>query len=157
MRRERKCRTYHWAAFVLSNVVAELVWNTGIAVICFLVWFYPMGLFRNARYTGTVHSRSTLVFLDIWSAFLFGSTLAHALIAGAPTSEAASALGNVLGICVRTTESPHDRLPFADSLLDVCIRRCTRPPRRSAAVLDLHVPSQPFHLPDLKLPLRRHR
>jgi hypothetical protein len=157
MHRERKCRTYHWAAFVLSNVVAELVWNTGIAVICFLVWFYPMGLFRNARYTGTVHSRSTLVFLDIWSAFLFGSTLAHALIAGAPTSEAASALGNVLGICVRTTESPHDRLPFADSLLDVCIRRCTRPPRRPATLLDLHVPSQPFHLPDIKLPLRRHR
>jgi hypothetical protein len=116
-----------------------------------------MGLFRNARYTGTVHSRSTLVFLDIWSAFLFGSTLAHALIAGAPTSEAASALGNVLGICVRTTESPHDRLPFADSLLDVCIRRCTRPPRRPATLLDLHVPSQPIHLPDIKLPLRRHR
>ena len=99
-KRERKCRTYHWAAFVLSNVVAELVWNTGVAIVCFLVWFYPMGLFRNARWTGTVHTRSTLVFLVIWSAFLFGSTLAHALIAGAPTSEAASALGNVLGIMV---------------------------------------------------------
>jgi ATP-binding cassette subfamily G (WHITE) protein 2 (PDR) len=86
---------------VLSNVAAELVWNTGVAVICFLVWFYPMGLFRNARWTGTVHTRSTLVFLVIWSAFLFGSTLAHALIAGAPTAEAASALGNVLGILVR--------------------------------------------------------
>jgi len=78
--------------------MAELVWNTGVAVVCFLVWFYPMGLFRNARWTGTVHTRSTLVFLVIWSAFLFGSTLAHALIAGAPSSEAASALGNVLGI-----------------------------------------------------------
>lgn len=96
--RERKCRTYHWAAFVLSNVFAELVWNTGVAIICFLVWFYPMGLFRNAEWTGTVHTRSTLVFLVIWTAFLFGSSLAHALIAGAPTAEAASALGNVLGI-----------------------------------------------------------
>jgi len=104
--RERKCRTYHWAAFVLSNVLAELVWNTVVAVICFLVWFYPMGLFRNARWTGAVNSRSTLVFLDIWSAFLFGSSLAHALIAGAPTSEAASALGNILGICVSITASP---------------------------------------------------
>jgi hypothetical protein len=98
--RERKCRTYHWAAFILSNVVAEIAWNTGVAVICFLVWFYPMGLLRNARWTGTVNTRSTLVFLNIWSAFLFGSTLAHALIAGLPTAEAASALGNVLGICV---------------------------------------------------------
>lgn len=83
---------------MLSNVLAELVWNTAVAIVCFLAWFYPMGLFRNARWTGTVHTRSTLVFLVIWSAFLFGSSLAHALIAGAPTSEAASALGNVLGI-----------------------------------------------------------
>lgn len=96
--RERKCRTYHWAAFVLSNIMAELVWNTGVAIICFLVWYYPMGLFRNAQWTGTVNTRSTLVFLVIWTAFLFGSSLAHALIAGSPTSEAASALGNVLGI-----------------------------------------------------------
>lgn len=93
---------------MLSNVVAEIVWNTGVAVLCFLVWYYPVGLLRNARWTGTVSSRSTLVFLNIWSAFLFGSTLAHALIAGAPTAEAASALGNVLGICVRITDSPQE-------------------------------------------------
>jgi ATP-binding cassette subfamily G (WHITE) protein 2 (PDR) len=68
-----------------------------------------MGLFRNARWTGTVHTRSTLVFLVIWSAFLFGSTLAHALIAGAPTAEAASALGNVLGILVSFHPSFNDR------------------------------------------------
>jgi ATP-binding cassette subfamily G (WHITE) protein 2 (PDR) len=78
--------------------VAELVWNTGVAIACFLVWYYPMGLFRNARWTDIVHTKSTLVSLVIWSAFLFGSTLAHALIAGAPTAEAASALGNVSGI-----------------------------------------------------------
>lgn len=96
--RERKCRTYHWAAFVLSNILTELVWNTGVAIICFLAWYYPTGLLRNAEYTGTVHARSTLVFLTIWVAFLFGSTLAHALIAGSPDSESASALANVLGI-----------------------------------------------------------
>jgi ATP-binding cassette subfamily G (WHITE) protein 2 (PDR) len=120
--RERKCRTYHWAAFVLSNVAAELVWNTGVAVICFLVWFYPMGLFRNARWTGTVHTRSTLVFLVIWSAFLFGSTLAHALIAGAPTAEAASALGNVLGILVRLQSCYNKRKKT------LTVIRCTHSP-----------------------------
>lgn len=87
---------------MLSNVLTELVWNTGVAVVCFLVWYYPMGLFRNAQYTGGLHPRGALVFLIVWAAFLFGSSLAHALIAGAPTAEAASALANVLAISKST-------------------------------------------------------
>jgi hypothetical protein len=101
-------------------MVAELAWNTGVAVICFLVWFYPMGLDRNAEWTNAVDVRSTLVFLDIWASFLFASTLAHALIAGAPSSEAASAIANIFGICVRITVSSNERetsvandLPFS--------------------------------------------
>jgi ABC-type multidrug transport system permease subunit len=68
------------------------------AILCFLAWFYPVGLYRNAEYTDTVHSRSTLAFLIIWATFLFASSFAHLLIAGVESAELASALANIMGI-----------------------------------------------------------
>jgi ABC-type multidrug transport system permease subunit len=69
-----------------------------MAVLCYLVWFYPVGLYRNAEYTDTVHSRSTLTLLVIWASFLFASSFAHMLIAGIETADGASALCNVMFI-----------------------------------------------------------
>lgn len=69
-----------------------------MAVFCFLVWFYPVGLYQNAQYTDTVHYRSTLTMLIIWAAFLFASSFAHMLIAGMDSAEIASALSNILFI-----------------------------------------------------------
>ncbi|KAA8649825.1 uncharacterized protein ATNIH1004_002502 [Aspergillus tanneri] len=96
--RERQSKTYAWQAFALSNIAVEIAWNSILAVLCFLVWFYPIGLYRNAEYTGTVHSRSMLVFLIIWVLFLFASSMAHMLIAGVESDELASALANILSI-----------------------------------------------------------
>ncbi|KAB8070348.1 ABC-2 type transporter-domain-containing protein [Aspergillus leporis] len=96
--RERQSKTYSWQAFVLTNIVIELAWNTIMAILCFLVWFYPVGLYRNGQYTDTQHSRSTLAFLFIWATFLFASSLAHMLIAGVESPEIASTLSNVLAI-----------------------------------------------------------
>lgn len=96
--RERQCRTYNWAAFVTSQIVAELTWNTLMAIISFIVWYYPVGFYKNAQFTDSVHSRGTLTLLLIWTAFLFGSTFAHVLIAGIGSSEEASALANLFGI-----------------------------------------------------------
>jgi ABC-type multidrug transport system permease subunit len=76
----------------------EFAWNTLAAILCFLAWFYPVGLYRNAEYTDTVHSRSTLAFLIIWATFLFASSFAHLLIAGVESAELASALANIMGI-----------------------------------------------------------
>lgn len=69
-----------------------------MAVFCFLVWFYPVGLYQNAQYTDTVHYRSTLTMLIIWTSFLFASSFAHMLIAGMDSAEIASALSNILFI-----------------------------------------------------------
>ncbi|EAW15031.1 putative ABC multidrug transporter [Aspergillus clavatus NRRL 1] len=96
--RERQSKTYSWQAFVLSNIFVEIAWNSLSAVFCFLVWFYPVGVYRNAEYTDTVHSRSMLVFLIIWAAFLFASSFAHLLIAGVSSAEIASALSNIMSI-----------------------------------------------------------
>ncbi|KAL3446381.1 ABC-2 type transporter-domain-containing protein [Aspergillus insuetus] len=96
--RERQSKTYAWQAFVLSNIAVEFFWNTIMAVFCYLVWFYPVGLYRNAEYTDTIHSRSTLTLLVIWTSFLFASSFAHMLIAGIETADGASALCNVMFI-----------------------------------------------------------
>ncbi|KAL3476699.1 ABC-2 type transporter-domain-containing protein [Aspergillus californicus] len=96
--RERQSKTYAWQAFILSNIAVEFAWNTIMAIFCYLVWFYPVGLYRNAEYTDTVHSRSTLTMLVIWAAFLFASSFAHMLIAGMDSAELASAVCNILFI-----------------------------------------------------------
>ncbi|KAK4494347.1 hypothetical protein PRZ48_014645 [Zasmidium cellare] len=96
--RERQSRTYHWAAFVVSNIVAELAWNTLMAILCFFVWYYPMGLYRNATWTGAVDSRSILTVLILWTAFLFSSTFAQMLIAALATAEEASGLATLMSI-----------------------------------------------------------
>ncbi|KAL4863346.1 hypothetical protein BDV12DRAFT_206638 [Aspergillus spectabilis] len=96
--RERQSKTYAWQAFVLSNIFVEFFWNTIMAVFCYLVWFYPVGLYQNAQYTDTVHSRSTLSMLAIWATFLFASSFAHMLIAGIDSDQLASALSNIFFI-----------------------------------------------------------
>jgi ATP-binding cassette, subfamily G (WHITE), member 2, PDR len=96
--RERQSRTMHWSTFVLANIFCELVWNSFAAIFCFLTWYYPMGLYRNAEWTDAVHSRSTLALLLIWTSFMFASSFANAVIAGIDSDEIASAIANILSI-----------------------------------------------------------
>src|ERR1700712_1561288 len=39
--RERPSKAYSWKAFMLSNIVVELPWNTLMAVLMFICWYYP--------------------------------------------------------------------------------------------------------------------
>ncbi|KAI9375567.1 ABC-2 type transporter-domain-containing protein [Aspergillus egyptiacus] len=96
--RERQSKTYSWQTFIVSNIAVEFFWNTIMCIFCFLVWFYPVGFYRNAEWTGTVHNRSTLAFLIIWATFLFASSFAHMLIAGMDSPDVASSLSNILSI-----------------------------------------------------------
>ena len=53
-----------------------------MSVFCFVCWYFPIGLYRNAEWTDQVHSRGITIFLLIWAFFIFASTFAHVLIAG---------------------------------------------------------------------------
>ncbi|KAH7114293.1 ABC multidrug transporter [Dendryphion nanum] len=96
--RERASRTYTWQTFVISNIVMEMFWNAIMAVLCFFVWYYPVGLYRNAEETNSVSIRGFLAFLLILTVFLFASSLAHMLIAGVDSDEIASAYATLLSI-----------------------------------------------------------
>lgn len=94
--RERPSKTYSWKAFMTSNIVVELPWNTLMAVIIFVCWYFPIGLYRNAEPTNAVTEREGLMFLLIWTFLLFTSTFAHMIIAGIELAETGGNIANML-------------------------------------------------------------
>lgn len=99
--RERPAKTYSWIAFMTANILVELPWNSLMAVLIFVCWYYPIGLYRNAVPTDAVHERGLLMFLLIWSFLLFTSTFAHMIIAGIEVAETGGNLANlVFSLCL---------------------------------------------------------
>ncbi|OJD40803.1 abc transporter [Diplodia corticola] len=92
--RERPSKTYSWKAFMLSQIIVELPWNTLAAVILFFTWYYPIGLYRNAE--GAVTERGALMFLLIWAFLMFTSTFTDMVIAGIEAAETGGNLANLL-------------------------------------------------------------
>ncbi|OBT90673.1 hypothetical protein VE02_00571 [Pseudogymnoascus sp. 03VT05] len=96
--RERQSKTYAWQTFVFSNIAVEMAWNAFMAIFCFLVWYYPVGLYRNAEWTDSVNIRAFQTLLTIVAAFLFASSLAHMIIAGLPDESIAGAVATLVSI-----------------------------------------------------------
>jgi len=94
--RERPSKTYSWKAFMLSNIIVELPWQTLMSVIMFFCWYYPIGMYQNAVPTNSVASRGGLMFLLIWIFMLFTSSFTHMCIAAIDTAEAGGNLANLV-------------------------------------------------------------
>ncbi|KGO62913.1 CDR ABC transporter [Penicillium expansum] len=94
--RERPSKTYSWKAFMISNILVELPWNTLMSVFIFLCWYYPIGLYKNAEPTDAVSERGALMFLLIWTFLLFTSTFAHLVIAGIELAETGGNIATLL-------------------------------------------------------------
>lgn len=69
-----------------------------IAVLSFIVWYFPIGLYRNAEWTDQVHSRGVTTFLFVWAFFMLASSFGHLMIAGLPNADIAGAVLNLLFI-----------------------------------------------------------
>lgn len=107
--RERPSKIYSWQSFIVANAIVEVAWNSVcspslfllhaevyllimmqlMSVFCFVCWYFPIGLYRNAEWTDQVHSRGITIFLHIWLFFTFTSTFAMMLIAGLPSPDIA--------------------------------------------------------------------
>lgn len=94
--RERPSKVYSWKVFMLSQIIVELPWNTLMAVLMFVCWYYPVGLYRNAMEADQLHERSALIFLFLWAFLLFTSTFTDFIIAGFETAEAGGNIANLL-------------------------------------------------------------
>lgn len=94
--RERPSKTYSWKAFMMSNIFVEIPWNTLMAVIIFLCWYYPIGLWRNAEPTNAVHERGGLFFLFVWMFLMFTCTFTDFVIAGVEDAETGGNIANLM-------------------------------------------------------------
>ncbi|KAL2820669.1 ABC-2 type transporter-domain-containing protein [Aspergillus granulosus] len=94
--RERPSKAYSWKAFMTANIIVELPWNSLMAVLIFVCWYYPVGLYRNAEPTDAVQERGGLMFLLILTFLLFTSTFSHMIIAGIELAETGGNLANLL-------------------------------------------------------------
>ncbi|KAF7349230.1 hypothetical protein MSAN_01712400 [Mycena sanguinolenta] len=94
--RERPSKAYSWMAFLLAQIIVELPWQLLAAALCFVSWYYPIGLYRNAIAVHQVKERGALMFLFISQFMLFTSTFSQMMVAGSETAEAAGNTGNLL-------------------------------------------------------------
>ncbi|KAF4917720.1 ZEB2-regulated ABC transporter 1 [Colletotrichum viniferum] len=96
--RERPSKTYSWKAFLIANILVEMAWNSLASVFCFVCWYFPIGLYRNAYHTDATDSRGITMFLLVWIFFVFTGSFAHMMIAGLPNAEVASGIVNLFAI-----------------------------------------------------------
>ncbi|KAK3710076.1 Multidrug resistance protein [Vermiconidia calcicola] len=94
--RERPSKTYGWKAFMFANILVEIPWNSLMAVIIFICFYYPIGLYQNAEASDSVHLRSAQFFLFVLAFLLFTSTFTNMMIAGIPDAETGGNLANLL-------------------------------------------------------------
>lgn len=94
--RERHSKAYSWVVFVASNIVVEAAWQTLTALLMFLVWYYPTGLWRNHDEGFPQSERAGLMFGLIWVFCLFMSTISQAIAAGIEHAETAINIGMLL-------------------------------------------------------------
>ena len=94
--RERPSKTYSWKVFILSNIVVEIPWSVLVGTLFFFAWYYPIGYYRNAEYTHTVHVRGALMWLYMMVFFLFTSTFSTAIVAGMDMAETAGNIANLM-------------------------------------------------------------
>lgn len=94
--RERPSKTYSWKAFMLSNIIVELPWNSLLAVCMFFCFYYPIGLYSNAEPTHEVTERGGLFFLYIWVFLIFTCTFTDMVIAGIDSAETGGNIANLL-------------------------------------------------------------
>ncbi|KAM0343525.1 hypothetical protein ACHAPU_008420 [Fusarium lateritium] len=45
--RKRPSKVYRWTTYIIANILIELFWNSLMAVIMYLCWYYPVGFVRN--------------------------------------------------------------------------------------------------------------
>ncbi len=113
--REGPSRMYSWTVFLLANYIVEMVWETFMAVILFVCWYYPIGMQRNGRPTHDVHERAGIVFLFVWSFMQFTLSLSYLVAAGIKSSATAVNIAQLLyslslifcGVLAKPSVLPH--------------------------------------------------
>lgn len=81
---------------MLSQILVEFPWMLMVAILSFVTWYYPIGLYRNAEAAGAVTERGGLMFLYLVNFFFFAASFAYLTVVTAETAEAAGNLCNLI-------------------------------------------------------------
>ncbi|KAF2759741.1 hypothetical protein EJ05DRAFT_531238 [Pseudovirgaria hyperparasitica] len=73
--RERPSKIFSWKTFMCSTMIAEVPSQTFIAVVVYVCFYYPVGMYRHMG--SAVRERSGLMFMLIWAYLMFTSSFAH--------------------------------------------------------------------------------
>ncbi|KIW15896.1 hypothetical protein PV08_05946 [Exophiala spinifera] len=85
--RERPAKTYSWIVFMLSQIIAEVPWNTLASVFMWALVYYPVGFYKNANAADQGAERGALMWLLFWVFMIFVSTFANLCITFADTAD----------------------------------------------------------------------
>lgn len=80
--RERESLTYHWLAFNFSAILVELPYAFITALVYWLLWYFPVGYFRDSNHAGY-----SFLMYQLFS--VFATSLAQLCASLMPTVEAA--------------------------------------------------------------------
>jgi ABC-type multidrug transport system permease subunit len=86
--RERPSKSYSWKAFLIANIFVEIPYQVFLGIVVFASYYYPIYTTDGIQSS----ERQGIILLFCIQFFIFGSTFAHALIAGLPDAETA---GNI--------------------------------------------------------------
>ncbi|KIW64177.1 hypothetical protein PV04_09130 [Phialophora macrospora] len=87
--RERPSRTYHWAVFMISNIIVEIPYAIFLGILVFAAFNYP-------TFGITSSEKQGLVLLFCIQFFVFGSTFGHMVVASLPDAETAGQIATIL-------------------------------------------------------------
>lgn len=96
--REAPSRTFSWAAFISSQITAEVPFQIGIGTLAYFCWYYPAGLYHNAEPTDQVNERGGLMYLLIISFFVYTSTMGQLCVSFIELADNAANMANLLFI-----------------------------------------------------------
>lgn len=94
--REAPSRTFHWAAFISSQIITEVPFQIAVGTVAFLCWYFPLGLYNNAIPTDTVNERGGLMWLLVITFFVYTSTMGHLCASFNELAQNAGNLANLL-------------------------------------------------------------
>lgn len=95
--REQSAKFYSWQAFITANFLVELPWNTLVALLIFLCWYYPTGMYRNATggSTQVMLEKNGLMIVFLWEYLTYASTFGQLMQVGVELAETAAKLSHV--------------------------------------------------------------
>ncbi|KJZ71808.1 hypothetical protein HIM_08828 [Hirsutella minnesotensis 3608] len=94
--RERPSKTYSWRVFIVSQIISEIPWATFASVFMWALFYYPVGLHKNAKVSGQAAERGALMWLLFWQFLVWVSTFTHMCVSFAGSADDAGNIANFL-------------------------------------------------------------